>query len=123
MAKVMVVDDAEAQRFPLKQEFEKAGYQVVEAADGFSGLKQLSANPDVGLIICDVNMPGMDGLTMCSKVFENEAWRSIPIFMLTTEASVELKQKAKQFGVRAWITKPFDAKKLIEAAAKVIKKT
>ena len=122
MAKVMIVDDSETQRFPLKQEFQNAGYQVVEANDGLTGLSTLKENPDVALIICDVNMPGMDGISMCAKIHEMEIFRGIPIFMLTTEASAELKQKAKQFGVRAWITKPFDAKKMIEAAAKVVKK-
>ena len=122
MAKILVVDDADSQRAPLKMELEKAGYQVVEACDGADGLSKLAQNSDVSLIICDVNMPVMDGLTMCSKIAEIPTLNGVPIFMLTTEASLELKQTAKKYGVRAWITKPFDAKKLIEAAGKVIKK-
>ena len=121
MAKILVVDDSETQRFQTRQDLERAGFTVVEASDGSEGLKKLEQNPDTGLIICDVNMPGMDGLTMCSKVFESGKHPGLPVFMLTTEASVELKQKAKAFGVRAWITKPFIAEKLIEAIRKVIK--
>jgi CheY-like chemotaxis protein len=122
MAKILVVDDAETQRFQLKKDLEAAGYSVVEAHDGLDGLKVIENNPDILLVICDVNMPVMDGITMCSKVKETGKLPGIPIFMLTTEASAELKQTAKQFGVRAWITKPFVAVKLIEAVGKVVKR-
>jgi two-component system chemotaxis response regulator CheY len=122
MSKILVVDDAETQRFQLKKDLEAAGYEVVEAHDGLDGLKVIDLNPDISLVICDVNMPIMDGLTMCSKVKETGKLQGVPIFMLTTEASAEMKQTAKQFGVRAWITKPFVAIKLIEAVGKVVKK-
>lgn len=121
MKKIMVVDDAETQRFQLKKDFESAGYNVVEAVDGVDGLKKLSENADISLIICDVNMPNMDGLTMCSKIHAEGKFKELPIFMLTTEASPELKQTGKSVGVRAWITKPYVAAKILEAAKKVIK--
>jgi two-component system chemotaxis response regulator CheY len=122
MPKILVVDDSESQRVRLRQDLEGAGYQVVEGQNGNDGLEKLESNPDVALVICDVNMPEMDGLTFCSKIHEGGKHVGLPIFMLTTEASPELRQKAKQFGVRAWIIKPHVAAKLLEAAAKVIKK-
>ena len=66
-------------------------------------------------------MPVMDGLTMISKVYKAGKHPGLPIFMLTSEATAELKQIAKQYGVRAWITKPYVAAKLLEAISKVIK--
>jgi two-component system chemotaxis response regulator CheY len=122
MFKILVVDDAETQRFQLKKDLEAAAYEVVEAYDGLHGLLIIDENPDISVIICDVNMPVMDGITMCSKIKEAGKLPGVPIFMLTTEASAEMKQTAKQLGVRAWITKPFVATKLVEAVGKVIKK-
>ena len=122
MAKVMVVDDSEHQRFQLKKDLESGGHVVIEGHDAHDGLEKLWQNLDVALIICDVNMPGMDGITMCSKVHESGKFPGLPVFMLTSEASAELKKTAKQFGVRAWITKPYVAAKLLEAVEKVLKK-
>ena len=119
MAKILIVDDAEAQRAPLREALEKSGHDIVEAQNGAEGLQRLKENAGVNLIICDVNMPVMDGITMCSRVSEDPAYKHIPIFMLTTEASVELKEAGKRIGVKAWITKPFDPIKLCEAVAKV----
>ena len=121
MAKILVVDDSETQRYQLAQELKAAGFQVIDACDGEDGIAKLELNRDVALIICDVNMPGMDGITMCSKIHESGRFPGVPIFVLTTEASVELKHTARKFGVRAWITKPFVPEKLIEAVRKLIK--
>lgn len=122
MAKILVVDDSEHQRFQLRKDLEGGGHAVVEGVDGNDGLAKLEANPDVALILCDVNMPGMDGITMCSKVHASGKFPGVPIFMLTSEASADLKNTAKQFGVRAWINKPHVAPKLLEAVQKVLKK-
>lgn len=122
MAKILVVDDSEHQRFQLKKDLEGGGHTVIEGTDANDGLDKLWKNPDVNLIICDVNMPGIDGITMCSKVHESGKFPGLPIFMLTSEASADLKKAAKDFGVRAWITKPHVAAKLLEAVGKVVKK-
>lgn len=119
MRKILVVDDAETQRLFIRKELESIGCFIIEACDGADGLEKLKANSGVNLIICDVNMPKMDGITMCSKVAEIEEFKQIPIFMLTTETSADMKQKAKQYGVRAWIVKPCDGQKLQEAVKKV----
>lgn len=120
MAKILIVDDSESLRGQLKKLLVSGGHSVVEGHDGKHGLDILKANPDSRLIICDVNMPNMDGLTMCTKVKEVAALSGIPIFMLTTESTDDLKEKGKKIGVKAWITKPFDDSKLLGAITKVL---
>ena len=68
MIKILVVDDSATQRSQLKRDLEAANYQVIEAVNGSDGLEQLVKHKDVGIIILDLNMPEMDGLTMCSKI-------------------------------------------------------
>ena len=113
MAKILIVDDAEVQRFQLSFALKKAGYEVVEGTDGQNGLDQLAVNPDVALIICDVHMPVMDGLAMCAEIQKSPELTHPPVIMLTTEASTDLKTTAKANNVRAWIIKPFTADKLL----------
>jgi len=122
MAKILIVDDSESQRTQLRSDLEKGQHSVIEAGNGHEGLDQLSKNPDVSAIICDVNMPGMDGLTMCLKIKQMNSFPNLPIFMLTSEATAEIKKTAKENGVRAWITKPYVAEKLLGALDKVLKK-
>ena len=88
---------------------------MTEAEDGVKGLAKLNEASDIQLILCDVNMPNMDGLTMCGRVREIENYKNIPIFMLTTEANEEMKKVAKEIKVRAWIIKPYVAQKLLSA--------
>jgi two-component system chemotaxis response regulator CheY len=120
MAKILLVDDSESLRIQLKKNLSGAGHEVVEAGDGVQGLAALNANKDVKLVICDVNMPNMDGLTMCAKVAADPALNKIPIFMLTTETSDDVKAKGKQIGVRAWIAKPCPEDKLMMAVSKIL---
>jgi two-component system chemotaxis response regulator CheY len=122
MAKVLIVDDSETLRHQLKRDLEAAGHTVVEAVDGADGLEKFQGRQDLELILCDVNMPNMDGLTMVSKLAAALKAKNIPVFMLTTEASAEMKARAKESGVRAWITKPYIAEKLISAIQKVLSK-
>lgn len=122
MAKILIVDDSETLRVQLKNLLSSKGHTVVEGADGVRGLEMVKKNPDVSLIICDLNMPNMDGVTMCLKISEDATLNKIPIFMLTTEASNELKEKGKKAGVRAWINKPFDEVKLIAVIDKLFAK-
>ncbi len=122
MSKILLVDDSETLRSQLKRLVESNGYSVLEAADGKQGLDVLSKNSDVSLIVCDVNMPIMDGITMCMKVSEDPKLNTIPIFMLTTESNIEMKEKGKKAGVKAWITKPFEDVKIVAAIGKILGK-
>ncbi|MBF0361528.1 MAG: response regulator [Oligoflexia bacterium] len=120
MAKILVVDDSETLRDQLKEVLEKQGHQVIQGHDGVNGLEVLKANPDTSLIICDVNMPNMNGLTMCGKVKDDSSINKIPIFMLTTESDEALMAQGKGVGVIAWITKPFVEAKLLGAVNKIL---
>lgn len=115
MAKILVVDDSEALRAQLRKDLTDAGFEIVEGVDGVNGLAKLKEAKDVQFILCDVNMPNMDGLTMCQNVRLIPEYKDTPIIMLTTEANEEMKKRAKEVGVRAWIAKPYNAPKLVGA--------
>lgn len=121
MAKILIVDDSDTLRIQLRGLLEECQHEVVEGASGLEGLTKAKENMDINLIICDFNMPEMDGITMCRKVSEIEELKKVPIFMLTTESTPELKQLGKQAGVMAWIVKPYNAEKLKAVLAKVLK--
>lgn len=119
MAKILLVDDSETLRSQLKNLLTDKGHDIIEGADGEKGLKALNDHKDTNLIICDVNMPVMDGITMCSKVSQDSSLNHIPIFMLTTEAGSDLKEKGKKAGVKAWVTKPYEEEKLLMIVDKI----
>lgn len=119
MAKILVVDDSETVRVQIRKDLEPAGFLVVEAADGLMGIdKAREEKPD--LILCDLNMPKLDGLSMAKQIKSDSVLSAIPIFMVTTEASPEAKAKAKEIGIRAWIMKPYDSEKLVAGIKKVL---
>ena len=123
MARILIVDDSETLRGQVKSDLVLAGYETLEAADGINGLEVFSANSgNINLILCDVNMPRLDGLSMISKLFESNGGKIPPVFMLTTECSPEMKSKGKSVGVVAWITKPYAKEKLTLAVAKALEK-
>lgn len=119
MSKILCVDDSETILMQLKNLFEQHGYTVVPAIDGFKGIEAIKANPDVRLILCDVNMPELDGLSMCEKVKQENLVSGVPIVMLTTENNAELKARGKAAGVIGWISKPYNNEKLFAAVNKL----
>lgn len=120
MAKILVVDDSETARVQVKIDLINAGHEVVEAENGIKGLEALQANHGIQLIICDVNMPEMDGLTMCEEVSAKNELKKIPIIMLTTQSGDEMKARGKKSGVVAWINKPHKATTLISGIEKIL---
>ena len=122
MAKILVVDDSETVRNRLVQDLKAVGHLVIEAEDGVKGLQTLDTNQDTDIIISDVNMPEMDGITMCSKISEKEQYKNIHLFVLTTEFDQDLKAKGKAAGVKLWITKPVKMPKLIAVIKKVMER-
>ena len=115
MAKILIVDDSETLRIQLDEILKAAGHETVEAADGILGLGALKNNPDIDMVLCDVNMPNLNGLDMVERVEQ-----PIPVFMLTTEANAEYKARGKAAGVMAWITKPFVGEKLLKGIDKAL---
>lgn len=120
MAKtIMVVDDSPSLRQVVSITLKRAGYEVLEAGDGDQALKQLNGKR-VNLIISDVNMPVMDGLTMAEKIKQQPDNRFTPIIMLTTEAGTDMKEKGRSAGVKAWMVKPFKPEQMLDAVSKLV---
>ena len=119
--KILIVDDSETVRVQLRKDLEAHQYTVIEAVDGIDGLAKLNENPDIKLIITDVNMPKMDGLAMSKKIRDNGGTGVPIIIVMTTEMDVNLKAKGKEAGVVAWVTKPYVADKLLLAVNKLVK--
>lgn len=115
---VMVIDDSGSFRTVVKLALQKAGYQVTEAVDGQDATEKLSGKKP-NLIVCDVNMPRMDGLSFARNMKASAEHRFTPIIMLTTESQDAKKAEGKAAGVRAWITKPFQPSQLVDAVNKL----
>lgn len=115
---VMIIDDSGSFRTVVKLALAKAGYTVVEAVDGKDAVTKLDGRK-YNLIVCDVNMPNMDGLSFLKHLKASPAYKFTPVIMLTTESQESKKAEAKASGARAWITKPFQPSQLVEAAARI----
>jgi len=120
MAKtILAVDDSGSLRQMVSFSLIAAGYQVVQAVDGQDGLDK-AKDKTVDLVLTDQNMPIMDGLTLIKNLRSLSSYQKVPILMLTTESSDEMKAKGKAAGANGWLVKPFDPKRLIEVVQKVI---
>lgn len=115
---ILVVDDSGSFRQVVRMALQRAGYEVVEACDGKDAITKLDGRK-LHLIVCDVNMPNMDGLSFVRHVKGHATYKFTPIIMLTTESQEAKKEEGRAAGVRAWITKPFQPSQLVEAAAKL----
>src|SRR4051812_13170383 len=120
MAKtILIVDDSASLRQVVSIALRGAGYEVIEGCDGADGLKKLSGQR-VHLIISDVNMPNMDGLTMVRQIKAQQQYRFTPVIMLTTEAGDEMKRQGQEAGAKAWVVKPFKPEQMLAAVAKLV---
>lgn len=121
MAKtILVVDDSSSLRALVKLSLTRAGHSVLEAADGKQALAQVEQAGKVHLVVSDVNMPVMDGITFLTELKKHPRHKFIPVIMLTTEDEAAKMQQAKAAGARAWLLKPFDPPSLLDAVARVI---
>lgn len=120
MAKtVLVVDDSASIRQVVGLALTRAGYEVITADDGQDALKKLDGRK-IHLIISDVNMPVMDGITLIKEVKKKAEYKFTPIIMLTTESQPEKKAEGKEAGAKAWIVKPFQPPQMLDAVSKLI---
>jgi two-component system chemotaxis response regulator CheY len=120
MAKtILAVDDSGSLRQMVAFSLKAAGYDVVQAVDGQDGLNK-AKEKTVDLVLTDQNMPIMDGLTLITNLRTLSSYQKVPILMLTTESSDEMKAKGRAAGANGWLVKPFDPKRLIEVVQKVI---
>jgi two-component system chemotaxis response regulator CheY len=117
--KVMIVDDSQTVRQQVGIALSQAGFEVIEAVDGEDGLQKIKASVDVAMVICDVNMPRMNGIDMLAQVKADLRHVMLPIVMLTTEGQPDMMARAKQHGAKAWIVKPFKPDLLVAAVKKL----
>ena len=116
---VLTVDDSPSIRQMVSFTLKGAGYEVTEATDGKDGLNKARATK-AALVLTDQNMPEMDGLTLVKSLRALPQYASVPILMLTTESSDQMKSQGRAAGATGWLVKPFDPQKLLEVVRKVI---
>jgi two-component system chemotaxis response regulator CheY len=115
--KILIADDSMLIRRQVVAALSGAGFTVVEAVDGEDALGKLTA--DTGLVVCDLNMPKMNGMELLEKMHADPVFSTIPFVMLTTEARPGMFERAKAFGAKAWLIKPFKAELLLAAINKL----
>ncbi|MEZ5995628.1 MAG: response regulator [Hyphomonadaceae bacterium] len=116
---ILAVDDSLTIRQLVHLILTQSGYAVTLATDGNAALDTIaSAKPD--LVISDVNMPGLDGLSLVERIRMLPDFRATPILMLTTESDAEKKARARAAGATGWIVKPFNPQQLLDAVGRIL---
>ncbi|CAN7244729.1 response regulator [Rhizobium sp. LjRoot254] len=120
-ARILTVDDSASIRLTTNVALSNAGYSVTEAINGAEGIQKATSG-SYDLIVTDLNMPVMDGLTMIRELRKIPSQMGIPIIFLTTESDGSIKEQAKAAGATGWLTKPFDPDNLVKIVRKVLGK-
>ncbi len=121
MAKtILIVDDSSSLRTVVRIALTRAGYEVLEAGDGAEALKVLDKAGKVNLIVSDVNMPNMDGITFLTQVKAHAKHKFTPVIMLTTEGQDTKKEQGRAAGAKAWMVKPFNPTQLLDAVSRLV---
>jgi two-component system chemotaxis response regulator CheY len=120
MAQVLMVDDSSTVRNEVCDFLKSNGLTVTPAVDGKDGLDKLRADPSIRLVISDVNMPNMDGLTMAEKIRGELNNLAVHVIMLTTENSPAMKERGKAAGIKGWIVKPFNGTAVLATLHKLV---
>jgi len=119
MPRILAVDDSPSMRQMVSTTLTSAGYDVEQAADGVEALA-LADKQRFDLVITDVNMPNMDGITLVRELRGKPDYKFVPLLILTTEATAERKQQGKNAGATGWLVKPFNPDRLLATIAKVL---
>ena len=119
MATILAVDDSASMRQMVSFTLQGAGYDVIEASDGQEAFDKAKSQ-SVDLVLSDVNMPVMDGITLIKNLRTLDTYKFTPILMLTTESAGDKKQEGKSAGATGWIVKPFNPDQLLNTIKKVI---
>jgi two-component system chemotaxis response regulator CheY len=116
---ILIVDDSATIRQVVGMTLKGAGYEVMEACDGRDALNKLDGKK-INLIISDVNMPNMDGISFVKEAKKLASYKFTPVIMLTTESQDSKKQEGQAAGAKAWVVKPFQPEQMLAAVAKLI---
>ncbi len=119
MGAILAVDDSASLRQMVAFTLRSSGYEVLEAADGIEALDALRAHA-VDLVLTDQNMPGMDGIELVRQIRAGSRQRDVPVLLLTTETSDEIKHAGRAAGATGWLVKPFDPRRLVEVVRRVL---
>jgi len=117
---VLVVDDSTSMRQMVTFTMKEAGFEVIEGSNGQEALTRVDGKP-VSLVITDLNMPVMDGMTLIRTLRAKPEFKFTPILMLTTESQQEKKMEGKAAGATGWIVKPFNPEQLLQVVQKVVR--
>lgn len=115
---ICIVDDSSSMRQLVRMTLKDAGYDILEAFDGQDALSKLDGKR-VNLVISDVNMPRMDGITLLKTLKQDRNHRFTPVLMLTTESEQSKKAEGQAAGAKAWMVKPFQPEQLLSAVQKL----
>jgi two-component system chemotaxis response regulator CheY len=116
---ILVVDDSASIRQVVGIALRGAGYQTIEACDGKDALSKMTGEK-IHLIISDVNMPNMDGISFLKEVKKHPRYKFTPVIMLTTEAGKDKMNEGRASGAKAWVVKPFKPPQMLDAVAKLV---
>ncbi len=119
MASILAVDDSASMRQMVAFTLKGAGYDVIEAVDGVDALNKAKGK-SVSMVLTDVNMPNMDGITLIRELRKLPSYKFTPMLMLTTESSMDKKTEGKSAGATGWLVKPFNPEQLLGTIKKVI---
>ncbi len=119
MTRILAVDDSTSMRQMVTFTLKAAGFEVVDAEDGVKALA-LAKSSKFDVVVTDVNMPNMDGITLCGELRKLPNFKFTPILMLTTESSGDKKQAGRAAGATGWIVKPFNPEQLLATVKKVV---
>jgi two-component system, chemotaxis family, chemotaxis protein CheY len=119
LTKILAIDDSSAIRSHIRAVLDPCGYQVIEASDGVDALEKLRVQPEIALILCDVDMPRLDGFGVLDGMAKDPCLSKIPFIMLTSQASPEMIKRARAAGAPGWIVKPGDPQRLLAAVRKL----
>ena len=116
---ILIADDSRTMRRMVRSALEADHHDVVEAPDGLAAL-DVASRLEADLVITDVNMPEMDGLTLVRVLRARSGYRFTPILVLTTESGEDMKQRGREAGATGWLVKPFDTERLRQTVSYIL---
>ncbi|MBX2802667.1 MAG: response regulator [Myxococcales bacterium] len=117
---VMIVDDSRMIRMQVCRALQGQGFRTVEAADGQDAWEKLTRGEPIDVMVCDVNMPRMNGIELLEKLRSPGGFEDLPVVMLTTEGDPDIVRRARSLGAKGWLVKPFQAELLVATVQRMI---